>query len=589
MNIRNFCKRFWASFLAFCIIAGGIVLPGSVQAAQNAVVRVLLTRLGLTDQATIALDGSYTVGDMSFQRGSKLVISCATGSLMLYYEGMAVSLGRETRLIRHAIDSDQENGLRINGGYDLYCGDLALKTDGKMMTAVLYIPVEEYLLGVVPYEMSDSFPLEALKAQAVAARTYALRRIGASGDYDVVDNTNDQVYRGYNKLNDNAARAVRETEGICGYDRNALGNCYYTASNGGQVELPRNVWGKEDGDYITMHADPYDVENPESPVKRATILKAPENGVIGNQAFTDAVKLLMTEPLAALGYTGEAKDIRILSVNAAEMQKPKNGKESLVMTRLRLTLSVEALRYATPEPDEEEMSIFQIGGVTATPTAASSATPAVTAAPPPTASPKPVYVRVPQAITVDVPVFACVKPLLSLGINGTDNEIVTVEEKKNSFEIAARRYGHGVGMSQRGAQWMAKQYHWTYDQILRFYYPGLAFRKTETRVILAPALSAQYLATPGPAASPTPRPTLMPVTQTLQPGEWLATVSLIGQNSYLNLRAQPSTDSDVLRQLYYGQQLIVTEKLNDDWLKVKTDGAEGYVMAQFVEKAEEKK
>ena len=179
--------------------------------------------------------------------------------------------------------------------------------------------------------------------------------------------------------------------------------------------------------------------------------------------------------------------------------------------------------------------------------------------------------------------------MLSLGINGMNNEIVTVEEGEKDFVIAARRYGHGVGMSQRGAQWMAKQYHWTYDQILRFYYPGLAFRKTDTQVTPAPALSAKYLTTPGPAASPTPRPTLMPVTQTLQPGEWLAIVNQIGQNSYLNLRAQPSTDSDVLRQLYYGQQLIVTEKLNDDWLRVKTDGAEGYVMAQFVEKVEEKK
>src|SRR5699024_7021753 len=126
---------------------------------------------------------------------------------------------------------------------------------------VLTIDVEDYLLGVVPYEMSDSFPIEALKAQAVAARTYVLRKIGSSGDYDVVDTTNDQVFRGMNPDYPNAIAAVEQTAGVCGYYNGRLAECYYSASNGGQTELVENVWsGGGDYGYIAMVDDPYDLE-----------------------------------------------------------------------------------------------------------------------------------------------------------------------------------------------------------------------------------------------------------------------------------------------------------------------------------------
>ena len=63
MKKARICKCFGASFLAFCILLCGIALPGGAQAASIGPVRVLLTRFNLTDQMTLSLDGSYTVGD----------------------------------------------------------------------------------------------------------------------------------------------------------------------------------------------------------------------------------------------------------------------------------------------------------------------------------------------------------------------------------------------------------------------------------------------------------------------------------------------------------------------------------------------
>lgn len=551
-----------ASFAAFTPVAGH---------AATSVVRVLLSKLQVTDRLEISLDGSYTLGDMAFQRGSDLVVSSATGKLMVYYEGMALSAGDKLTLVRHAIDTTEENGLRFNDNLNLFCGDLHLSVKNGLIQVVLHIPVEEYLLGVVPYEMSDSFPLEALKAQAIAARTYALRKAIGTGDYDLVDTTNDQVFYGYNAANTSAVQAVQETEGICAYYNGQMAICYYTASNGGQVELIRNVWGPEENDgYITMHDDPYDLENPESVVKRAEIDKKAEDGVVFNQQLTEYLVMQLTEEVEALGYSGEAGDIVIDSVAGISLHSPDGGHESKVMTQMRFDLNVKARKELTAAASEDEdVNLF----------ATTTQAPVATATPAPEAP----LVLIEKAISVDVPVFSCIEPWLELTINGSNNEVLTVRELENTFCIESRRYGHGVGMSQRGAQWMAGNHGWTYEQILRFYYPGVTLKKVNTTASMQPPVSMDYLTTPGPAATPTPRPTLMPVSQPVQEGEWKVKVTQINVNSSLNMREKPDTSSEILRVLYYGQELIASEKLPDGWIKVRTDVLEGYVMEKFVE------
>ncbi len=557
------------------IMAFLMALPGvffSSALAENSIVRVLLTRLNLTDRLEIALDGSYTMDNISFQRGSKLIVLCSSGKMMLYYEGMALEYEDELVLMRHQTDDNLENGLRLNGSYALYCGDLHLSTDGNMLSAVLYIPVEEYLLGVVPYEMSESFPIEALKAQAVAARSYALYKAGSSsGSHDLVDNTNDQVFKGYFSGNDKSARAIQETKGqICCY-KSQPAICYYTASNGGQVELVSNVWGGSDL-YITMHTDPYDIENPESTVKSVSIKKHVTDGIVCNQAFTEYLLHSVAETIGLVDLDAAAEDIMIERVNSISLDTPQDGSNSMVMTNACFELRISYRQQRSAAMQDEEISFESMTGANASNTAqnAHSST-----------------VRVEEkTVKINVPVFSIIEPLLDLSINGSDNEIMTVCEESTEFIIESRRYGHGVGMSQRGAQWMAAKYGWTYDQILRFYYPGLTLKKTNTDAALPAAVSSEFLTTPGPAATPTPRPTLMPSDGQLEDGEWRVKVTQISANSSLNLRSAPSTSSDVLRVLYYGQELIAAECDTDGWIKVRTDVVEGYVMEKFVEMIE---
>ena len=96
-----------------------------------------------------------------------------------------------------------------------YTGNMMFYKDSGAyhLHAINHIYIEYYLYGVIGYEMSNAWPIEALKAQAVAARSYAVKHIGAYTYYDVVDTTGSQVYKGWNDSLDRCFTAVNLTKG----------------------------------------------------------------------------------------------------------------------------------------------------------------------------------------------------------------------------------------------------------------------------------------------------------------------------------------------------------------------------------------
>ncbi|NLV59239.1 MAG: SpoIID/LytB domain-containing protein [Clostridiales bacterium] len=609
--------------LGLCLLLCMAVLPDSPPAAatqasyaqaeaRSQVVRVLLSRLGVTDRMDIVLDGVYSLGNkgeasMIFDRGSELTFLQKNGSLYVYYEGMSFNAGAGLYLTRYQGEEGKENGIRLAGQPALYEGDLQLDIDGENIRPVLHIHVEDYLLGVLPYEMSNDFPLEALKAQAVTARTYALRKQAPSKPYDLVDTTNDQVFKGRLEGYDRAARAVAETRGLCGFYKDKLAECFYGASNGGQTELVEHVWkGGGDYGYYAMTDDPYDMQNPASLIKSATIRKKPgKNEVVSFGLRALLVKNLAQE-LEKRGYDPAPESLRVDEVHAVSVDTPAHGEPSRVMTRFHITFTYSGRTrsegvipagamhgpIASPlDEDQEEVSLFATAVVTPSPAPAATALPGDTLAPvsTPIPSPEPIYgpfVPVGEPVTLTLPVFPDAKNLLALELNpGYDNELITVVETKDSFIVQARRYGHGVGMSQRGAEWMAAFYRKTFMEILNFYYPGMEIKQYPQQDRVIPALDPERLVTPGPPPTPTPRPTLMPVTHEARDDAWFALVTGIEDDSTLNLRAAPDLSGEVLMRLYKNQRLLVVERCPEEgWVKVKTDVIEGYVMEKFLQK-----
>ena len=564
-------KRLFVLPLALLILIMAVAFPASADTPSS--IRVYLRRLQVEDTLRVTVKGQYATQDgrLSFSDGAKLVVVLRGDQLVLHTGQTAVVMGSSIKLVR--CQSETPGYLLLNDGTGMYEGDLSLDIVENAIRPILTINVEDYLLGVVPFEMGDSFPLEALKAQAITARTYALRKSGSSGAYDVEDTTNDQAYRGRTTSSPLSEQAVTETKGLCGVYRGALASCFYSASNGGQTELGQHVWPTDAPDaygYMDMRDDPYDLENRNSVVKRYTLQKKPGEKGIG-EALHQALTAAMGEQLSALGVEADGELVRFDEIQSVEAVTPKYDGASRLMTELRFTVKISVRDYTfrqTPSPQP-----------------AASSTPHADETPAPTATPAfSPYRKVKEAVTVTLPIFTEAERAMGLSINVSQNELITVSDIGSAFLIESRRFGHGVGMSQRGAEQMARQYGMTYEQILAFYYPGMGLVSYDTGSAPLPTLNAELMATPAPTPSPTPRPTLMPVSTNQMPeGAYLAIVSNIDEDSTLNLREQPNTSAEVIRRLYKNQPLIVLSVSKDGWAHVKTDVMEGYVRSEYLQ------
>lgn len=534
--------RYLAGLAAALLLFLCLRTPAFAEAGSG-LIRVLLSEASQSNQMVLRIFGNYLVnGSLSFQRGARLKISCESGSLMLYYEGSVYRAGEEIRLRRYAAAEGEENGFRLEESLNLMEGDLGVSIRQGRLWPVLHIGIEDYLKGVVPYEMSDEFPLEALKAQAITARTYALRSLRSDRDFDVYDSTMDQVYKGYDPDKPLAMRAISETSGLCLVYGRQLAQCFYTASNGGQTESALNAWGRESIAYLIIKDDPYDLENPMS-IRKS--YKLPKQG----DGIAEPVKSYLLAALAkemeGLGYSGDADKVRIDEITGLQAVKPRYQEGSKLYTQLAFEMMVSGAKRT------------------------SSGTGAVK--------------RLKEPVALQLPYYPELERLMALSINISENEVLEVTEEKGQFVVHSGRYGHGVGMSQRGAEWMAGQYGKSYRDILSFYYPGTSEKHYDT---LAPALQplhADFLTTPGPRPTATPRPTLIPQSMTPGKGQWIVHVTGVARNSSLNLREEPNLTSEVIHRLLYGQQLLVLSE-EDGWLKVRADGIEGYVMASYTQR-----
>ena len=128
-----------------------------------------------------------------------------------------------------------------------YRGHFKVINDGLGLTVINDIPMEKYLRGVVPSEMPSSWEHEAHKAQAIAARSYAIANLGkrAKYGYDLKDTPEDQAYGGATAEKANTNEAVEETANIVLVCQGKIVPAYYSASAGGRTNTGGQVWSKD--------------------------------------------------------------------------------------------------------------------------------------------------------------------------------------------------------------------------------------------------------------------------------------------------------------------------------------------------------
>jgi stage II sporulation protein D len=236
-------KRFFTTFFLIGVLLGTVVAVAEVAQKENLphkLIRVAIARDAR--ELNLSIDGSYTFIDMDLKKviGSGHRIIKARVRLLDKGLFMGVSVYPAKRLLIKPLD---DTSVTINNHN--FRGDILLmRTPNNRITVINSIDLEDYIKGVLYHEVSHHWPMEALKAQAVATRTYALYKMQGShhNDYDVTNDIYSQVYGGKDSERYRTGLAVDRTSGqVLSFDDKIL-PAYFHATCAGMTEDAKELW-----------------------------------------------------------------------------------------------------------------------------------------------------------------------------------------------------------------------------------------------------------------------------------------------------------------------------------------------------------
>jgi len=340
--------------------------------------------------------------------------------------------------VSDSVTYDSDGIISVDGTQ--YRGSIILKKDSSgLLTVINHVDLEDYIAAVIAVEMSPSFNIEALKAQAVCARTYALKNINkhSSRGFDLCATVDCQAYKGVSAESEKTNKAARETAGIVMKYKGAIIDAVYSATSGGYTEDVKYVWGR-DIPYLKAVEDKYESKSVygSSWEKELSVEKATE--IMNNKGYD-----LGTITNIEVAETTEHGTVTKLVVTGTD------GEKTFTREGCRLAFGTVTLSQA-----------FTV-------TAASSETKA-----------EPLYVCDGKKVSGNVTVVTGngtkkieLKNVTLLG-NERRNYAGVVNGPVTGFVFNGRGYGHLVGLSQNGANGMAAE-GFTFEEILKHYYKGI--------------------------------------------------------------------------------------------------------------------
>lgn len=522
-------KRVLALLCSLTVLCAALLVGvPTAQAAVDGTVRVWLESMneyGTIQSVSITLDGSYsipTAPEVSLSTRGTYYIENVDGTLMISGTGIngQVPLGTKFTVKQHKNDDGSIGTISLYNnryGNRSYRGDMLFEIYNGSLRLINYVYIEDYLYGVLAGELSNTFPLETLKAQAIIARSYVYNRMLTNEpNYEIGDTSSDQVYKGYNSANTNIIRAVDETAGILLRYGSKYVNAYFGASNGGQVELPGNAWSSSssEGCYV-MKDDPYDVRNPSSRSVTYTFTSDPDS------LDTSFYVLIQDKVYQQLGYYPNISGIQdVWLSDPVETDERSRGISRNYQT-MNMTVTVRGSGWS----DSNDSNVYD--------PFASSGSGSV------------------ETVNISIDLHNELKWILFSA--DSDLRLFSLEKDGNYYYLTLARYGHGVGMSQRGAQQMANEGH-DYEDIIYFYFNDVSLPKIDfTREELT---------------------TNVPISDTP-----IATATVTA--SSLTVRADASTSAPKLGSLSRGTVVNVYADLGG-WLCIVYNGSVGYVSADYV-------
>ena len=252
LRTKNQISKLWCLNFAFCILHFAFFsyhsfARGSQETIRVAIYKGAAVRVGGDGVAIKGVIGSDKVSTLSNAN-----IEAKAGRDGIVVNGTLYSSLK--------IES-KESGFKVNG--KRYRGKIEIVMDKSSLLLTNELNLEDYLVGLINQEISSKWPMEAVKAQAVVARTYALyqKKNRKYPTYDLESTVTSQVYGGMDSEDELARQAVKETEGEAAYYNGEMIQALYHSSCGGKTEDALEGWGKEIP-YLKSIKDPHCTEAP---------------------------------------------------------------------------------------------------------------------------------------------------------------------------------------------------------------------------------------------------------------------------------------------------------------------------------------
>lgn len=367
-------------------------------------------------------------------------------------------------------------------GYRYYGGFRYERIGGGNLTVVNIVDLETYIKGVVPYEMSSSWPLEALKVQAVCARSYAYINIHSgkhtSYHFDVCNTTDCQAYYGAGtnsssyQATERTDQAVDETAGEYAWYDGQVIEAFYSSSHGGASESVYNVWGTslEQYPYLCGVEDPYEADMASKnsysswtvSYTSSELAQRLEN--YGYDASSGIESLTLT-----YSDLGNVIQVRVnYRDGGSDTIRPSSMRSVFGISSIRFTVNGQAASSGSGTTSSSG------GGLTANGSTSldSQGTYTVISG---SGSLSQAGLDGLYAISGSGSITPA-EDAAAGGGSGTDTPTgtqVTVSGSSYSFQGSGN--GHQLGLSQYGA-WAMAERGFTYDEIIEFYYPGTYVR-----------------------------------------------------------------------------------------------------------------
>ncbi|MBQ8390608.1 MAG: SpoIID/LytB domain-containing protein [Oscillibacter sp.] len=348
-------------------------------------------------------------------------------------------------------------------GYKYPGGFSYPRVTGGDLNVINVVDLEEYVKGVIPYEMSGSWPIEALKAQAVCARTYVCKSVKhlSSYGFDVCNTTCCQVYygRGSGVLypSENSDKAVEKTAGKClYYDGELVQDAVYHSSDGGATEDAYYVWGSERG-YLIGKEDPYEAEITIPNYEYSVTYTASElTYILKNKGY----KVGTVKNVYVSEYTPMGNVYKVTFEGSSGKVTVKGDTCRTIFSSATYNKYVKSLRFEINGGGSTKKTVYYVNGDGDT-----------------LETLEDVYVLSGDGdvTTLDGGDLYVITADGTETVSGGTVTSSSSSNKSGNFTITGTGWGHNVGMSQYGAKAMA-ELECDYKEILQFYYTDVKIK-----------------------------------------------------------------------------------------------------------------